>query len=229
MKKYSLKLVSSFTSDTFRNLNAMTVIKDKKDSNIIGLYTTNFLHHPAGTFPHLLELYGQQAKGSIAYCETSKTKFLENKSNWKCSFVATELHHCNGIELSANDEKLYVAETLTKQLLTFRRDLKNNTLLIREKSTPTRSGCDNIRRIPNKDHEFLLGCQPKIFHFMYRELFNPSYPVPSRIILFNDEQYSMKTFFESDGTEVTGCSGAILINGKLAIASADDALAICDV
>jgi len=139
--------------------------------------------------------------GNIVYYSPSDVKV-----------VSEGLCFPNGINISPDQKKIFVAETIGKRLSIFQRNDDNITL---EKILDLDSGVDNIEV---ENDRLLIGSHPNLVKLFIHSIFQTA--APSQVISVNLRDYQIEDLFLDDGEKISGSSVAITFNGKMLIGPA---------
>lgn len=141
-----------------------------------------------------------------------------------CYFDGQKMHstpiegikYANGINISADGKKLYVASTSGKKILFYDRDIATGKLT---KSTEwdANTGADNIEIDP--EGNLWVGCHPQMLKFLSHAKDESKWS-PSEIIkltMLSNGQIEQKTVYMNDGSEISGSSVGAVYKDKLLI------------
>lgn len=141
--------------------------------------------------------------------------------------AAEDLAYANGVNISPDGRRLYVAETVGKRIRVFNRDLNTGRLApagVIEAGT----GVDNIEVGPSGD--LWIGAHPKLLTFIQYSK-NPDRVSPSQVLKISSpgREASITEVYLGDGRKLSGSSVAAVFEKKLLIGSVfDDKFLICD-
>lgn len=126
------------------------------------------------------------------------------------------IKYANGINISADSKKLYVASTSGKKILFYDRDIATG-MLTKTTEWDANTGVDNIEI----DHEgnLWVGCHPQMLKFLSHAKDESKWS-PSEIIkltMLSNGQMEQKTIYMNDGSEISGSSVGAVYNDKLLI------------
>ncbi|MDC1051082.1 SMP-30/gluconolactonase/LRE family protein, partial [Candidatus Marinimicrobia bacterium] len=133
----------------------------------------------------------------------------------KFEVCANKLKYANGINISKDSKKIYVAETIGKRVKIYDRNILNNDITLVE-TIYVNSGVDNIELDQNGD--LWIGSHPKLFDFL-RHAKSKENSSPSQVIFISKDSYEMKEMFLSNGNDMSGSTVAAIYNKDLLIGS----------
>lgn len=136
--------------------------------------------------------------------------------------VAAEgLTYANGINLSPDGTRLYVAEVTRGRVQEFARDPSSHALQYRRRMD-IGFGVDNIEIDPDSG-DLWIGGHVKLLTFI-RHIDDPSIPAPSQVdrVRVSDDGYEIDTVFLDDGHLISGASVGAWHDGRLLIGSVFD-------
>jgi len=159
-------------------------------------YVTND-HGNAKGFKRTLEDYARLPYSSLLYFDG--TQFLTAQEG---------LRYCNGVNVSADGKKLYLATTTGRDLMTFDRDPTSGMLSL-VNTTSMKSGIDNID--VDSDGNLWVAGHPKLFAFVAhaKDSTKKSPSQVFRLIPNPDNSYSVTEVFLDDGSQISGSSVAV--------------------
>jgi len=134
----------------------------------------------------------------------------------KATIVADGFLYANGINVSQDDKKLFVAATTGRKIVIFDRDIATGNLT--ENSEVPVNGADNIEL--DESGDLWVGCHPKLLAFLAHAK-NHSKLSPSEIVkisLENDKP-TVTSVYLNDGTPLSGSSVGAVWRNKLLIGS----------
>tara|TARA_B110000438_G_C15723023_1_gene610700 strand:- start:144 stop:1166 length:1023 start_codon:yes stop_codon:yes gene_type:complete len=157
-------------------------------------YVTND-HGSSSDFNKLIEDYLQLSRSNVLYYNGEKFKVVINK-----------LKYANGINLSKDGTKLFLAETIGKSVSVYNRDLLSSELLF-EQRIYLNSGVDNIELDNNGN--LWIGSHPQLLKFIKHSK-NREYNSPSQVIKvkLSKDEYIVDEVYLDDGSEYSGSSVA---------------------
>jgi|LakMenE18May11ns_1017448.scaffolds.fasta_scaffold9948234_6 arylesterase/paraoxonase len=156
-----LKLVN-----TFQDAQFLISPNDIVAVNQQSFYFTND-HGSHGKLGRMFEDYLQLSRSNVVFC---------NQGQY--SIAADGIAYANGINLSADGKRLYVASPIGKCVLEFQRDPVTGRLTDRQ-VTNYGTGVDNIEL--DEHGNLWVGCHPKLLSFI-RHAGDSSRPSPSQVL-----------------------------------------------
>ncbi len=179
-------------------------------------YVSNDHYYPNKGFRRTLEDYLQRAIAYIVYFDG--TAF---------SKVATGIAYPNGIALSPDQSKIYIASTTGRKLLIFDRERENGSLTLKEEIA-LNTGVDNIEL--DAQGNLWIGSHPQLLKFTAHAK-NPEKFSPSQVIKLSPEpsgNYKVEEIFLNDGTAYSGSSVAAVYKHVMLIGSVfEDSILFC--
>jgi arylesterase / paraoxonase len=131
---------------------------------------------------------------------TGNVVFYDGKIS---KIVSEKITYPNGIALSDDGSKIYVASTLEKAIHVFEPQTQTNLLNSVDYFSTTYAP-DNIE--VNKNGNMIVGCHPKLFAFMAHKK-DPKKISPSAIIEINKDNFEIQnTLYLNDGQQISGSS-----------------------
>ena len=132
--------------------------------------------------------------------------------------VASGIAYANGINMSPDGSKVYVAATTGRKLLTYGRDKANGSLTLQDQ-TDLKTGVDNIEL--DEQGDLWIGCHPQLLKFVAhaKDEKNRS---PSQVLHLRHRKeggYLSKEVFLNDGKEYSGSTVAAVHRDRLLIGS----------
>jgi len=155
-------------SETFISLNDVAATGPRS------FFATNDMGSPRSSeFSRMLEML---IPGKIVFSRGSVVHFDGDHS----SFVLVHQRMANGIEVSSDHSKLFVAETLSNQIGVYEINQKHSegshpTLSLLE-TIQTGTGVDNIQLDLIDPNVFYVGCHPRLFDFVGHAIFHTFSP-----------------------------------------------------
>jgi arylesterase / paraoxonase len=122
--------------------------------------------------------------------------------------VWTGINYGNGINVSRDGEKLFLATTTGRTLLTFNRNSENGSLTL-DKSIDLGTGIDNIS--VDTDGTLWIAAHPKMLAFVSHAK-DPAKHSPSQILKLtpdNRGDYQVSEIYMNDGSDLSGSSVAL--------------------
>ncbi|RYU96492.1 SMP-30/gluconolactonase/LRE family protein [Emticicia agri] len=132
------------------------------------------------------------------------------------SISADGFLYANGINVSQDGKKLFVAATTGKKIKVFDRDIVSGKLT--ENSEIAVNGADNIEL--DESGDLWVGCHPKLLAFLAHSK-DHSKLSPSEIvkISFENEKPSVESIYLNDGNPLSGSSVGAVWRNKMLIGS----------
>jgi arylesterase / paraoxonase len=125
--------------------------------------------------------------------------------------VAEGLAYANGIQISADGTRLYVAETTGKRIRVYKLNDTQAPLAL-EQTIMLDTGVDNIERA--EDGSLFIGAHPKLLTFL-RHAKDPTVPSPSEVIHL--ENGTATTVYLDPGTQLSASTVAAPLRDRLLI------------
>ena len=166
-------------------------------------YITND-HQSSNAMGKLVEDYLQLSKSNIL--------FYDGKQFTVC---AKKLKYANGINISNDFTKIYVAETIGRRIRVYNRNELNNSLELLD-IINVNSGVDNIEL--DQDGNLWIGSHPKLFDFL-KHAKDKKNLSPSQVIVISGSTYEVTEVFLSNGKDMSGSTVAAVYNKNLLIGS----------
>ncbi len=160
--------VETIMSDTFISLNDVAATGPRS------FFATNDMGSPrSAEFSRLLEML---IPGKIVFSRGSVVHFDGKQSN----FVLVHQRMANGIEVSPDHSKLFVAETLSNQIGVYEINYDHSqdsplTLSLLE-TIETGTGVDNFQLDLVDPNVLYVGCHPRLFDFVGHAIFHTFSP-----------------------------------------------------
>ena len=164
-------------------------------------YITND-HSSKSLTGKLIEDYLQLSRSNVLFYDGSEFVISQKK-----------MQYANGINISHNQDKVFVSETIGQKVSIYTRDIITNKLTY-ESSIAIDSGLDNIEL--DRDGNLWIGSHPKLFDFV-KHAKNSNHLSPSQVIKIFREDYNVQEVYLSDGHDLSGSSVATVINNNLLI------------
>ncbi len=146
----------------------------------------------------------QIAMGNVCYFDGKKAKIM-----------AEGFLYANGINISNNGKKLFVASTSGKKIKVFDREISSGQLT--ESDEIAIKGADNIEI--DKEDNLWVGCHPKLLAFLNHSK-NQAELSPSKInkvTYSNKGDYKIESIYLNNGKPVSGSSVGAVFGKKLLI------------
>ena len=136
----------------------------------------------------------------------------------KMQIAAEGLSYANGINLSPDDEFVYVAETTRNRVREYRRN-PDSGALEEQRRLDIGFGVDNIEVDPGSG-DLWIGGHVKLLTFV-RHIDNPDIPAPSQVVrvVLEEDAYRIFTEFMDDGHLISGASVGTSHQGRLLVGS----------
>lgn len=134
------------------------------------------------------------------------------------SIAADRLSYANGINMSADGQRLYVAEVTRKRVQEYQRDLSTGQLR-HQRQIKVGFGADNIEVDPATG-DLWIGGHAKLLTFV-RHASDASVHSPSQVVRvqLDETGYQVSTVFLDSGELISGVSVGAWNNGRLLIGS----------
>lgn len=178
-------------------------------------YVTND-HGNRSVFGQTLEEYLQLARSYVLYYDGSDFRV-----------VAEGLAYANGINISNDGTRLFVAATVDGSVFVYDRDLQTGDLVFREQ-IELRTGVDNIE--VDRDGNLWIGAHPKLLTFVSHSK-DASLISPSQVLKIHPQiggGYGVNEIFVDDGNTISGSSAAAVYKNMLLIGSVfDEKFLVC--
>ncbi len=192
-----LVVIKEISSPLLVSPNDLVMIdKDK-------FYITND-HQSSNAMGKLVEDYLQLSKSNILFYDGEKFTVCANK-----------LKYANGINISNDFRKIYVAETIGRRIRVYNRSELNNSLELLD-IINVNSGVDNIEL--DQDGNLWIGSHPKLFDFL-KHAKDKKNLSPSQVIVISGSTYEVTEIFLSNGKDMSGSTVAAVYNKNLLIGS----------
>ena len=165
-------------------------------------YVTNDHGSPKGLM-RTLEEYLQIPRSYLLYFDgVAFSKVLEG------------IKYGNGVNISRNGQKIFLATTTGRTLLTFDRDRETGKLELADELN-LKSGIDNIS--VDEDGNLWIGAHPKMLAFVGHAK-DPHNPSPSQVLKLTPDgngSYSVREIYLDDGNQLSGSSVAVHYKNEL--------------
>lgn len=155
-------------------------------------------------FGRTMEEYLRIPKSSIFYYDGNETRK-----------VAKPFHYANGINVSPDNKKLYLAETTGNAITTF--EIQENGDLAMLGSFDAGTGVDNIDI--DLEGNLWIGAHPKLLDYVSHSK-DPANISPSQVLKFtpiSDYEFEVELIYQDEGQELSGSSAALIYNNELFI------------
>ncbi len=169
-------------------------------------FVTNDHGYPQSSFMARVEEYLGMSWSSVSYYDGEQG-----------SLVIEGLKSANGIELSADQNTLFVGEALGRSIKRFSRGANLSDWTFKERMDAG-TAVDNL--VWGEDGRLLAGAHPKIFAFLGHAA-DPEALSPSHVIAVDltSQPAAVETIYMNDGAELSGSSVAAMLDGELLIGS----------
>ncbi len=168
-------------------------------------YVTNDHNEKKSGWRNFKDLLGI-GTGNVCYYDGNKVSSTSVKN----------IRYANGINVSANGKKLYLAATTKRSIFVYDRDLTSGALTL-SAELETKTGVDNIEMDP--EGNLWVGCHPKLLKFLSHSKDEDSLS-PSQIIKVTDlghGKFEQKTVYMNDGSEISASSVGAVYKDRLLI------------
>lgn len=179
-------------------------------------YVTND-HRSLSNLGRAAEDFLQLARSYLLYYDGSSFRI-----------AATGFAYPNGIAVSPDRKRVYVAATVGRTISVYNRD-ESTGALSTQFSVDTGTGVDNLDI--DLDGNVWVGAHPRLVTFL-RYMSDPTVLAPSEVLKitwFPTNKYEKELIFLDSGEQISASSVAAVFNDKLLIGSvADPGFLICD-
>ena len=168
-------------------------------------YVTNDHNEKKSGWRNFKDLLGI-GTGNVCYYDGNRVSATSVKN----------VKYANGINVSANGKKLYLAATTKRSIFVYDRDLTSGALTL-SAELDTKTGVDNIEMDP--EGNLWVGCHPKLLRFLSHSKDENSLS-PSQIIKvrdLGDGKFEQKTVYMNDGSEISASSVGAVYKKRLLI------------
>lgn len=189
------------------DMERMTSPNDLVATGERSFYATNDHFHGREGLAKTLEDYLRRA--------ISFVNFYDGKSFRK---VATGIAYANGINMSPDGSKVYVAATTGRKLLTYKRDASDGSLTLLEE-TDLETGVDNIEL--DEKGDLWIGCHPQMLKFVAHAA-DARKRSPSQVLHLRHRKgggYDAREVFLNDGKDYSGSTVATVYRDRMLIGS----------
>lgn len=134
----------------------------------------------------------------------------------KASIMADGFLYANGINVSQDGKKVFVAATTGKKIIVFDRDIASGKL--KENTDIPINGADNIE--VDESGDLWIGCHPKLLAFLGHSKDHSKFS-PSEVIKISleGEKPVLESIYLNDGTPLSGSSVGAVWRNKMLIGS----------
>jgi arylesterase/paraoxonase len=184
--------------------NLMCCPNDVVAIDIDKFYVTND-HGSTKGFGRTLEDYGRLPYASVLYV-----------SGEEFSTAHEGIQYANGINVSADGSRLFVAATTGRELLTFNRDASTGQLKLAH-TLALKTGVDNID--VDADGDLWIAAHPKLLAFVAHSK-DSLHKSPSEVLRLRprpDKGYDVTGVYMDDGGAISGSSVAVRYKKQLFI------------
>ncbi len=167
-------------------------------------FATNDHGSPSTSVMHTLEDYLGLSRSSVSYYDGRRG-----------SLLLEGIKSANGIEISSDQQQLYVAEAIGRSVRRYVRDGDiTSWKLVDQLAAGT--AVDNL--IWRDDQTLLAAAHPKLFDFLAHAKDAAAYS-PSEVIAIDvgGEKMKKETIYMNDGSELSGSSVAAMFKGEMLI------------
>ena len=168
-------------------------------------YVTNDHNEKKSGWRNFKDLLGI-GTGNVCYYDGSKASATSVK----------DMKYANGINVSADGKKLYLAATTKRSIFIYDMDLTSGALT-QSAELETKTGVDNIEM--DTEGNLWVGCHPKLLKFLSHSKDENSLS-PSQIIKVTDLgdcKFEQKTVYMNDGSEISASSVGAVYKNRLLI------------
>ncbi len=196
----TLRHVETISSDEMRSLNDLVAVGPRE------FYASNDTKFKHGV-GQLLELYLGLPLGDVIYFDGNSARK-----------VAGGFAYANGVNVSKDGLKLYVAEVIGRRINIFDRAIDTGELSNRQRFN-LGSGADNIDI--GRDGKIYIGAHPNLLAFS-QHASNPKAVSPSQVIAFDPQTAATETVFMSANGELNGSATGAYWKGNLLVGGVYD-------
>jgi len=202
--------VFQYVNDSLRHVERITDSLMISPNDVVGVgersfYFTNDHDEKPGKIRSIKDLM-TIGTGNIGYYDGEKVSITS----------AQGIKYANGINVSPDGSKLYLAATSDRKIFTYRRDAATGSLtLVSEFDTGT--GVDNID--VDGDGSLWVGCHPQLLKFLSHAK-DESALSPSEVIKLTPEEgglFRQESVYMNDGTELSASSVGAIYKNRLLI------------
>lgn len=159
-------------------------------------YATHDKDAETGSFGEILEGALEKKTGSVVFYDQGAARE-----------VADGLQYANGINISADGGKLYVAETTGRSLTIYDRDPVTNDLTFADRVF-VGTGVDNIT--VDAAGRLFIAAHPKLLTFALGHAKDPAKHSPSQVVVIDPAAKTVDQVFLSLGADLSGSTTAVV-------------------
>lgn len=207
-KKGDYVEVFEFTDSTLVHLESIKSSLFVSPNDIVAVSENTFYL----TNDHDEEISSWRSKKDLLQIPMGNVCYYDGK---RARIVAEGFLYANGINVSLDGKKLFVAATSGRKIRVFDRDLTTGKLT--ESDEITINGADNIEL--DEYGNLWVGCHPKLLSYLAHSKDHTKLS-PSEIIKINyqsKEYYTLESIYLNDGKPVSGSSVGAVFGDKLLI------------
>ncbi len=192
-------------------------LRNPKDVVAVGpraFYVTNDRNDERATLAGKFDFLTRAKSGVVFYF---------NGTSWHRA--ADQIRYANGLAVTGDGSRVFVAETSAANLLEYDRDPQTGYLTLRQK-IKAGAALDNI----NIDQSGLLwiGAHPRPLA-LARQKRDSSFATPSKVLTYNTKTNTLSTIYADDGSGLSAASSAAHYQNKLIIGSLfEEKFLLCD-
>ncbi len=185
----TLRHVGTVRDPLLRPMNDLAALPD-------GRFYVSLDHGNATGVLRKVEDFGRFAWSGVAYWDGERAQQ-----------VVRGLRYANGVALSADTSRVYVAATVDRAIFVYDRDDASGALRERAR-IDCGTGVDNIDVAP--DGSLWVGAHPKLLTFL-RHARSPGVLSPSEVLRVDPERGTVTSLLEDDGSTLPGSAVAALL------------------
>ncbi|MFN3490258.1 MAG: SMP-30/gluconolactonase/LRE family protein [Emticicia sp.] len=212
-KKADYVEIFEFTDSTLVHLESIKSSLFVSPNDIVAVSENTFYL----TNDHDEEISSWRNKKDLLQIPMGNVCYYDGK---RASIVAEGFLYANGINVSLDGKKLFVAATSGRKISVF--DRETTTGKLTEYDEITINGADNIEL--DEYGNLWVGCHPKLLSYLAYSK-DHTKPSPSEIIKINYQSkgfYSSESIYLNDGKPVSGSSVGAVFGDKLLIGTVFD-------
>lgn len=203
VERFEWRNDSLYHLETIAGPELMTSPNDLSATGERTFYVTNDHYYPDPGIGRTLEEYLQRAISYVNYYDGNTFRK-----------VADQIPYSNGIQVSPDGSKVYVASIIGRNVLVY--DRGNDNALSLQKKINVSTGADNIELDSNGD--LLVGCHPQLLKFVAHAK-DPAKFSPSQILRIKSSDHTVEELFLNDGKEYSGSTVAAPFRGIFLVGS----------